>query len=174
MPTDNQVTTPGRAAWLQTALVFLLGQGGGIVLLPYAFTRWQSGAAWPLEVRALGVALIAAGGMVVISGIIMFVTDGVGALQPLRMPDSWRLTFGGPYRYLRNAMYLAIVMAVTGQALLLSRPVLLAYAAVLLAAFVLLVRVYEEPSLARRFGAEYEAYRKQVPGWWPRRPHRTS
>jgi protein-S-isoprenylcysteine O-methyltransferase Ste14 len=83
------------------------------VLLPYEFTHWQSGAAWPLEVRALGVALIAVGGMVVTSGIIMFATDGVGALQPLRMPDSWRLTFGGPYRYLRNAIYLAIVMAVT-------------------------------------------------------------
>jgi protein-S-isoprenylcysteine O-methyltransferase Ste14 len=35
------------------------------------------------------------------------------------------------------------------------------------------VRFYEEPSLARRFGEQYEAYRKQVPGWWPRLPRRT-
>jgi protein-S-isoprenylcysteine O-methyltransferase Ste14 len=68
----------------------------------------------------------------------------------------------------------AIVIAVTGQALLLSRPVLLAYSAVLLATFVLLVRFYDGPSLARRFGAGYEAYRKRVPAWWPRRPSRTS
>jgi protein-S-isoprenylcysteine O-methyltransferase Ste14 len=161
-------------AWLGTALTFLLGQGGGIVLLPYAFTHWQPGAAWPLAVRALGVALITVGGIVLISGFIRFAIEGVGALQPLKMPESWRLTFGGPYRYMRNPLYLAIVMAVAGQALLLSRPVLLAYAAVLLAAFVVLVRIYEEPSMASRFGAEYEAYRRQVPGWWPRRPRRTS
>ena len=170
----DRVTMPGWSAWLGVALVFVLGEGGGIVLLPYAFTRWQPGPAWPLAVRALGVALITVGGIVVISGFIRFVTDGVGALQPLMMPDSWRLTFVGPYRYMRNPLYLAIVMAVTGQALLFSRPVLLAYAAVLLATFVLVVRVFVEPSMARRFGAEYEAYRRQVPGWWPRRPRRKS
>ena len=31
------------------------------------------------------------------------------------------------------------------------------------------VRLYEEPTLARRFGAEHDAYRRAVPGWWPRR-----
>jgi len=129
----DQVTMPGWTAWLGTALLFVLGEGGGIVLLPYAFTRWQPGPAWPLAVRALGVALITVGGIVVISGFIRFVTDGVGALQPLMMPNSWRLTFVGPYKYMRNPLYLAIVTAVTGQALLFSRPVLLAYAAVLLA-----------------------------------------
>lgn len=28
------------------------------------------------------------------------------------------------------------------------------------------------PSLARRFGEQYETYRNQVPGWWPRLPRR--
>jgi protein-S-isoprenylcysteine O-methyltransferase Ste14 len=51
--------------------------------------------------------------------------------------------------------------------------VLLAYAAVLLAAFVAFAHWYEEPTLARRFGEQYEAYRKQVPGWRPRLPRRT-
>ena len=74
---------------------------------------------------------------------------------------------------MRNPLYLAIVMAVAGQALLFSRPVLLAYAAVVLAAFVAFVHWYEEPTLARRFGEQYEAYRRQVPGWWPRLPRRT-
>jgi protein-S-isoprenylcysteine O-methyltransferase Ste14 len=30
------------------------------------------------------------------------------------------------------------------------------------------VRFYEEPALRRRFGADYEAYRRAVPAWWPR------
>jgi protein-S-isoprenylcysteine O-methyltransferase Ste14 len=29
-------------------------------------------------------------------------------------------------------------------------------------------RWYEEPALLDRFGTEYEAYRRSVPGWWPR------
>jgi protein-S-isoprenylcysteine O-methyltransferase Ste14 len=117
------------------------------------------------------VALIAAGGVVVIAGFIRFATEGSGIPLPAA-PNSRRLAVGGPYRHVRNPLYLAIVVAITAQALLFSRPVLRAYAAVLLAAFVAFVRWYEEPSLARRFGAEYEACRAQVPGWWPhwRRP----
>lgn len=45
---------------------------------------------------------------------------------------------------------------------------LLIYAAVFLAAFVAFVHWYEESSLVKRFGAECETYRKQVPGWWLR------
>jgi protein-S-isoprenylcysteine O-methyltransferase Ste14 len=75
---------------------------------------------------------------------------------------------GGVYRYLRNPMYVAVVAAILGQALLLGQGVLLWYAggiALLQAAF---VRFYEEPGLRRRYGAEYDAYRRAVPGWWPR------
>jgi protein-S-isoprenylcysteine O-methyltransferase Ste14 len=85
-------------------------------------------------------------------------------------PTSRLLTVGGPYRYVRNPLYLAWVMAITGQALLLSRPVLLIYAAAVFTIAAAFVRWYEEPTLAKRFGEQYEAYRKQVPGWWPRLP----
>jgi protein-S-isoprenylcysteine O-methyltransferase Ste14 len=155
-----------------TALVLLVGQGGGVVLLPYAFTHWQPGTPpWPVVVRAIGVAFIAVGGIMVLTGFARFATEGIGIPFPAE-PTSRQLTVGGPYRYVRNPLYLAIVLAVTGQALLFSRPVLLAYAAVLLAAFVAFVHWYEEPTLARRFGESYEAYRKQVPSWWPRLPRR--
>ena len=63
---------------------------------------------------------------------------------------------------MRNPLYLAVALAITGQGLLLSSPVLLVYAAVLLAAFIAFVHWYEEPSLARRFGDQYQAYRNQV------------
>ena len=64
--------------------------------------------------------------------------------------------------------YLAAAVAIIGQALLLSRPVLLVYTAGFLAFSAVWVRLFEETLLAERFGAEYEAYRKQVPGSWPR------
>ncbi len=55
-----------------------------------------------------------------------------------------------------------------GQALLLGRPVLLVYAIFLQVLFVAFVRGYEEPTLSARYGPEYDAYRRAVPGWWPR------
>jgi protein-S-isoprenylcysteine O-methyltransferase Ste14 len=164
---------PRWAAAVGTALVFLIAQGTAVVLLPYAFTHWQPGTPlWPVMVRAVGVILIVAGGIVVIWGFVRFATEGVGVPVPTE-PTSRQLTVGGPYRYLRNPLYLAIALVIAGQGLLLSRPVLLVYAAVLLAAFVAFVHWYEEPSLGRRFGEQYETYRTQVPGWWPRLPRRT-
>jgi protein-S-isoprenylcysteine O-methyltransferase Ste14 len=65
-------------------------------------------------------------------------------------------------------MYLAVVSLILGQALILARPVLLTYAAVILAMTATFVRIYEEPTLAQRYGAEYDAYRSAVRGWWPR------
>ena len=79
-----------------------------------------------------------------------------------------RLVVGGLYRCVRNPMYLAVGAVIVGQALLFGRAVLVAYAAVFAVLVVAFVRGYEEPTLARRYGAEYETYRRAVPGWWPR------
>jgi protein-S-isoprenylcysteine O-methyltransferase Ste14 len=64
-------------------------------------------------------------------------------------------------------MYLAVVAAITGQALAMGQPILLGYAAVwvTVASF---ARWYEEPALARQFGAQHEAYRRGIPAWRPR------
>jgi len=67
----------------------------------------------------------------------------------------------------------AVVAAITGQALALGQPVLLGYAAVVWITVASFVRWYEEPALARRFGAQYEAYRRSVRAWWPRIRPRT-
>jgi protein-S-isoprenylcysteine O-methyltransferase Ste14 len=65
-------------------------------------------------------------------------------------------------------MNLAVLSCIVGQALWLGRLGLVTYASVVATAFVLFVLGYEEPTLARRYGAQYEAYRRAVPGWWPR------
>ena len=66
-------------------------------------------------------------------------------------------------------MYVAVAATIVGQALVLGRPALLLYAAAFVAVTAAFARWYEEPTLRERFGAEYEAYRRAVPGWWPRR-----
>src|ERR671914_741419 len=81
-------------------------------------------------------------------------------------PD--RLVVGGLYRYVRNPMYVAVLAAIVGQGLLLGQLGLLLYAAALWLIVAVFVRWYEEPTLTRRFGADYEVYRRAVPAWWPR------
>ena len=65
-------------------------------------------------------------------------------------------------------MYLAVVAAITGQALAMGQPVLLGYAAAVWVTVASFARWYEEPALARQFDAQYEAYRRGVPDWKPR------
>jgi protein-S-isoprenylcysteine O-methyltransferase Ste14 len=104
--------------------------------------------------------------MALIRAFVRFVMEGLGTPAPIAAPD--RLVIGGVYRYVRNPMYVAVVAAIVGQALLFGQLGLLIYAVavwLLVAAF---VHLYEEPTLTRRFGADYEAYRRAVPAWWPR------
>jgi protein-S-isoprenylcysteine O-methyltransferase Ste14 len=149
-------------------LFFAVAPGVVAGLIPWVLTRWEAGDSrvfwWPL--RALGAALLVAGAAVLVHAFARFVREGLGTPAPVAPPE--RLVVGGLYRNVRNPMYVAILAAIVGQGLLLARPVLLVYAAAVMVAFVAFVRGYEEPTLARRFGAEYDAYRRAVPGWWPR------
>jgi protein-S-isoprenylcysteine O-methyltransferase Ste14 len=84
------------------------------------------------------------------------------------------LVVGGLYRYVRNVMYIAVTTTILGQALLLGQVVLVVYAAVVWAGMAVFVLVYEEPTLAGRYGEQYEEYRRAVPAWWPRLSARRS
>ena len=77
---------------------------------------------------------------------------------------------GGAYRVVRNPMYIANIAIVTGSGILFQSWFLLVWAAVLLVAFHLFVISYEEPTLDRMFGGDYETYRRAVGRWIPRRP----
>ena len=96
-----------------------------------------------------------------------FVVEGLGTPAPV-VPTE-RLVVGGLYRYVRNPMYLAVAAIILGQALALGQLILLPYAAAFAVAVAAFVHWHEEPTLGRQFGAQYETYRRAVPGWWPRR-----
>jgi protein-S-isoprenylcysteine O-methyltransferase Ste14 len=117
--------------------------------------------------RVAGAVLLAGGALVLVQAFARFVIEGAGTPAPVAPTE--HLVVGGLYRYVRNPMYIAVAATIVGQALVLGQPVLLLYAAGVLAATVAFVRWYEEPSLRRRFGNEYEAYRRAVPAWRPRR-----
>ena len=156
------------AAAAGSAVFFALAPGVVAGLLPWWLTRWRPGAAFAhwLPVRLLGIVLLLAGAAVLVHAFGRFVVEGVGTPAPIAPPA--RLVVGGLYRYVRNPMYLAVIVSILGQALLLWRPVLLGYAALVTVAMVGFVAGYEQPALTRRFGSEYTTYRRAVPGWWPR------
>jgi protein-S-isoprenylcysteine O-methyltransferase Ste14 len=140
-------------------------------LIPWWLTGWEAGTTWP-PLQLLGAVLLVAGVIVLVDAFVRFVVEGIGTPAPIA--PTQRLVVGGLYRHVRNPMYHAVGAAIVGQGLLLGRPILLLYAAVFAVVVLAFVRGYEEPTLARQFGAEYEDYRRAVPGWWPRlRPWRS-
>ena len=114
----------------------------------------------------MGALLIAAGLAVLLHAFARFVMEGIGTPAPVAPTQS--LVVGGLYRHVRNPMYIAVAAVIVGQALLLGRTELLVYAVAFMAAVTTFVRLYEEPVLSRRFGDEYERYRRAVPAWRPR------
>jgi len=95
-----------------------------------------------------------------------FALEGLGTPAPVAPTE--KLVVGGIYRHVRNPMYVAVLSIILGQALLFSSGAVVAYGVIVGAAMASFVKLYEEPTLARRYGAEYEAYRRAVPGWLPR------
>ena len=154
-----------------SAVFLVLAPGVVAGLVPWWLTGWRMGAAFPAPVEITGAVLAAAGAAVLLTAFAQFAMQGRGTPAPSAPTE--QLVVRGLYRYVRNPMYLAVLAVITGQALLLSRPVLLGYAAAVAAAFIAFVYGYEQPTLTRRYGAQYQAYQRTVPGWRPRlRPAR--
>jgi len=95
-----------------------------------------------------------------------FVTEGRGTPAPYDPPR--QLVTGQLYRWVRNPIYVALVIVLLGESVAFQSLALLAYAGVVWLGCHLFVVLYEEPALHRRFGAAYDAYRGQVPRWLPR------
>jgi protein-S-isoprenylcysteine O-methyltransferase Ste14 len=117
-----------------------------------------------------GMLILTAGALIALSCIFTFAAIGKGTPAPFDPPR--RLVIRGPYRYVRNPMYLGATLALSGAALFYKSLPLLAYAAAFLLACHLFVLIYEEPTLRRSFGPEYGAYCHCVSRWWPRAPAR--
>lgn len=135
---------------------------GGAYVPAWLLTR-DGGTATPVAWEAVPV--IVAGAALYLWCAWNFATVGRGT------PGLWdaprRVVAHGPYRWVRNPIYLAALLVVLGEAGLFGSLRLLAYAGVLAVCFHLFVIGYEEPALRRRFGPAYLAYRDAVPRWIP-------
>jgi protein-S-isoprenylcysteine O-methyltransferase Ste14 len=113
-----------------------------------------------------GVVLIAGGAALYVACVWPFASIGEGTPAPIDPPV--RLIVVGPYRVVRNPMYVAVLLVIFGQSLILHSGSLALYGVGVASVFHLVVIGYEELVLERQFGDDYRAYRKRVPRWIPR------
>ena len=116
--------------------------------------------------RFVGSALILAGVSGLVDSFGRFALQGLGTPAPIA--PTQHLVVTGLYRYVRNPIYVAVAAVIFGQAVLFGDWRLFAYGAVFCLVCHLFVVGYEEPTLKKSFGAEYEAFRINVPRWIPR------
>ncbi|HEU5473906.1 MAG TPA: isoprenylcysteine carboxylmethyltransferase family protein [Actinophytocola sp.] len=153
------------AAALGSALFFLAAPVVVAGVLPWWLAGWSPGRTAP-PLAVLGGVLVAGGAAVVGDAFVRFVRDGRGTPAPVAPTE--RLVVGGLYRFVRNPMYVGVVTAIVGQALLLGRLSVWLYAGLAWLVMAAFVRWHEEPNLRARFGIDYEAYKHAVPAWVPR------
>ncbi len=118
--------------------------------------------------RPFGMVLIVAGGLVVLACLASFVVRGQGTPFPLDPPVAF--VPSGPYRYVRNPMYVGAAFVLCGYGLWERSVAVVVFAVVFLLFFHVFVVLVEEPGLERRFGESYLAYKRAVHRWLPRRP----
>ncbi len=153
-----------RAA-LYTTVFFFVAPGANAGLVPWLITGWEHPSSFA-ALDVVGVLVIVVGLAVVVACFARFVSEGHGTPAPAAPTD--QLVVGGIYRYVRNPMYLGVAAVIGGQALLFRSWATAIWMALFMVVVWLFVRLYEEPTLTRQFGASYGRYRRAVPGWWPR------
>jgi protein-S-isoprenylcysteine O-methyltransferase Ste14 len=149
--------------WRHLAAVLLLP--GVVTIGVPALIIWQTGVRLR-PAAVVGIPLIAAGVLLVISTVTLFAKVGRGTLAPWD-PTS-KLVVQGPYRYVRNPMISGVLFILLGEAACFGSLPLLFWFAAVFAVNAVYLPLVEERGLRRRFGADYEAYRANVPRWIPR------
>ncbi len=156
--------------WLKAFLFTVIAPGTLTVLIPC----WLSSTNIGSEKIDLG-ALRLLGAMPLLMGIDIylwcvtdFIVKGRGTPAPYDPPK--HLVMNGLYRFVRNLMYIGMVLILFGEAVLFETMILFVFAAIGFLGFHLRVLYYEEPALRRLFGESYARYCAAVPRWAPRRP----
>ncbi len=152
----------------KTLLFLIVAPGTVLMLIPHLLL--QSGyrlftlALGPL--RWIGLAPAIAGSAMLLWSFWAFTFIGEGTPAPNDPPK--RFVAEGFYRFVRNPMYVGILLVLLGEVLIYQSSVLLVYAVLVFLAFHLFIVFYEEPRLSQQFGETYLRYKREVPRWWPR------
>lgn len=128
----------------------------------------RSGVAGPSTLglpQVAGMIVGAVGAAIALWCIFTFPTKGKGTPAPFDPPR--KLVTVGPYRFVRNPMYIGAVVALAGASLFYESVPILIYTILFFLAMHLFVLWYEEPTLRTSFPNDYEAYCRRVRRWLP-------
>ena len=155
--------------FLRSLFFALLLPGSVTLLIPYFILSGPRGVPVPQRspIQFFPLAVILAGAAILIRCIAEFARLGRGTLAPVDPPKD--LVIQGLYRYVRNPMYVGVLLVLLGESALFWSRAMLTYSAVWFLIVNLFVILYEEPALQRRFGDSYDQYRRAVGRWIPRR-----
>lgn len=138
-----------------------------LVFLPARLVTW-SGVAKPAAMgvaQVMGMLMAGLGGALALWCVFAFALLGKGTPAPFDPPR--RLVVRGPYKFVRNPMYLGATIALGGAALFYKSAALAGYTGAFFLIAHVFVMSYEEPTLQAVFGSEYDDYRSRVKRWWP-------
>jgi protein-S-isoprenylcysteine O-methyltransferase Ste14 len=141
--------------------VLLWGAVAGIARILDLWLGWFP----PAWLRPLGELGIVAGAALGLGCAVLFSVQGEGTPVPFDPPRE--LVVAGPYRYIRNPMYVGGLAVLAGFGVVLRSPAILLLSAILLVAVHCFVVFVEEPGLEHRFGRRYLSYRHAVGRWLP-------
>ncbi len=145
-------------------LVLLFGLVLLYVPVPLLSNTSRPAATEPPQIA--GMVIGAMGGAIALWCVSTFAFLGRGTPAPFASPR--RLVTAGPYRFVRNPMYIGVSLIFAGTAVFYGSAALGAYTVLFVLAAHLFVIWYEEPALLQTFGNEYAAYCRRVGRWRPR------
>jgi len=135
------------------------------IFIPWLISRWHLQPAFlgiePL--RWVGAAMIPFGVAVYWSAVTC-----LGRQKASPYPPCTHIVSCDIYARTRNPMYTGVLLLMFGQAILFASRGVAIYAFCWFAAFHVFEVTYDEPFLARKFGAAYTDYHASVPRWIPR------
>ena len=137
------------------------------VVIPYFIAPLGNGfIPSSIFIKIAGIIFLVPGLILFITSLYLFINIGKGTLA------SWnptqKLVIAGPYRYCRNPMISGVFFVLVGESLLFHSAVIFCWALIFFVINNLYFLLFEEPGLLKRFGSEYETYKKNVPRWIPR------
>ena len=153
-----------RALLYMTGFILLWGW---VALRARVFDS-KLGMELPDWTRLPGILLMFTGAVLALSCAAEFIARGDGTPAPFDAPR--KFVAAGPYRFVRNPMYVGGLMLLAGFGLTVGSVAILFLSLALFAVIHLFVIFYEEPTLRKNFGATYDEYRRNVSRWIPHRP----
>jgi len=139
---------------IPTVLVWCSRPGGVLERWPYSFSNVRS---------LVAMLLIAVGAGLCWKTVSLFIEYGEGTPAPFDPPR--KLVIRGPYIYMRNPMMVAVCLVLSGEALLFASVPLGLWFLFFFGLCLILIPLWEEPDLEKRFGESYREYKQKVPRW---------